>query len=186
MRWVPFLFAVYAIMLLQATLGRLLTFSTDTIGQIGPDLAAVLALFLALHARNAVDALAGAWVLGFSIDLLTAGAVEGGVCAGMMSLSYMAGAGAVFFVREAFFRDRPLTQALLGALFCLVAHGLWISGQAARAGDWAAWRRMAPQMLALSAYTAFLAPLGNALFSRMRRLFLVSAGGEVHPRHGRW
>ena len=63
MRWVPFLLAVYAIMLLQTSLGRLLTFSTDFAGQIGPDLAAVLAVFLALHARAAVDALAGAWVL---------------------------------------------------------------------------------------------------------------------------
>ncbi|MCY2925803.1 MAG: hypothetical protein NT031_10245 [Planctomycetota bacterium] len=186
MRWVPFLLAVYAIMLLQTSLGRLLTFSTDFAGQIGPDLAAVLAVFLALHARAAVDALAGAWVLGFSIDLLAAGAVEGGACAGMMSLSYMAGAGAVFWVREAFFRDRPLTQAILSVVFCLLAHGLWITGQAARAGDWASWRRMIPQMLALTAYTAVLAPLCNVLLLRMRRLFLVSAGGEVHPRHGRW
>ena len=186
MRWVPFLFATYALMLLQTTLGRLLTFSTDTVGQIGPDLAAVFAVFLALHARGAVDAMAGAWVLGFSIDLLSAGAVEGGACAGMMSLSYMIGAGVVFWAREAFFRDRPLTQAILGALFCLIAHGLWVSGQAARAGDWGAWRRMVPQMLALTAYTALLTPLAHVMLSRMRRWFLVAAAGEAHPRHGRW
>jgi hypothetical protein len=173
-------------MLLQTTLGRLLTFSTDTVGQIGPDLAAAFAVFLALQARHSVDALGAAWVLGFSIDLLAAGAVEGGACAGIMSLSYMAGAGAIFWVREAFFRDRPLTQAILGVLFCLIAHGLWITGQAARAGDWAAWRRMVPQMLALTAYTGLLTPLANVMLTGMRRLFLVSAGGEVHPRHGRW
>ena len=171
---------------LAGVLGRLLTFSTDSIGQIGPDLAAVFAVFVALHARSAVDALGAGWVLGFSIDLLSAGAVEGGACVGIMSLSYMAGAGAVFWVREAFFRDRPLTQAILGGLFCLIAHGLWTTGQAARAGDWSAWRRMLPQMLALTAYTALLTPLGHVVLARMRRLFLVAPAGEAHPRHGRW
>lgn len=186
MRWVPFLLAAYALMLLQTTLGRLLTFSTDMIGQIGPDLAAVFAVFIALHARAAVDALGAAWVLGFGIDLLAGGAVEGGSCAGIMSLTYMAGAGAVFWVREAFFRDRPLTQAILGVVFCLIAHGLWITAQAARAGDWPAWRRMLPQMLALTAYTGLLTPVAHVMLSRMRRLFLVASAGEAHPRHGRW
>jgi hypothetical protein len=186
MRWVPFLFAVYVLVLLQTTLGKLLTFSTDFAGQIGPDLAAIFAVFVALHVRGALDALIAAWVLGFGVDLMAAGAVEGGSCAGMMSLAYLLAGGAVFWVREAFFRDRPLTQAILALLFCLIAHGLWITGQAARAGDWTSFRRMLPQMIALTVYTAVLTPLVHFALARQRRWFLAAAAGEAHPRRGRW
>lgn len=186
MRWIPFLIAAYVLLGFQVTLGKVLTFSTAMLGQVGPDFAAIFAVFVALNVRTVVDALLAGWVLGMSVDLLAAGGVAGGSCAGIMSLTYMVAAGVLFWIREAFFRDRPLTQAILAVLFCLIAHGLWVGGQAARAGDWAAARRMLPQMLCLAAYTGVLTPLVHLPLLHGRRFFLAGAAGEAHPRHGRW
>ena len=37
MRWIPFLILAYVVVLAQTTLGRVLVFTTQAVGSIGPD-----------------------------------------------------------------------------------------------------------------------------------------------------
>ena len=61
MRWIPFVILAYAIVLLQTTVGRVLVFSTVSAGTIGPDLTALLAVFIAFHVRGWADAMLAGW-----------------------------------------------------------------------------------------------------------------------------
>jgi cell shape-determining protein MreD len=72
MRWIPFIVVCYVVILIQTSLGRILTLPSP-VGVIGPDFAAILAVFVALRVRSAVDCMLAAWVLGLLIDLTTGG-----------------------------------------------------------------------------------------------------------------
>jgi rod shape-determining protein MreD len=180
MRWIPFLILAYLVVLLQTTLGRLLTFTASGMGSIGPDLTALVAVFVALHARSWPDAMMAAWTLGLAVDLTAAGGVGASTVVGPMSLAYALTAGLLFRVREAFFRERAMTQALLALAFCLVAHFVWVSMQSLLAPGGvtaSAFGHALLQVLALACYSALLTPLVHFLLGKCGRWFLVSPVG---------
>ena len=65
MRWVYFLVAVLAALLAQTTIGLVLWFRTS-LGWIGPELLATVAVFVALNVRSSTSAALAGWALGFA------------------------------------------------------------------------------------------------------------------------
>ena len=182
MRWIPFVILAYLVVLMQTTLGRFLTFTTAGIGSIGPDLIAMVAVFVAFYVRNWVDGMLAAWVLGLVVDLTTGGAAAAGTVIGPMPIAYALAAGLLFRVREALFRERALTQALLAGGFCLLTHGLWVTVQSLLAYDamtWSAYGKTLLQAAALAAYTAALMPLAHFALGKVQRWFLVAPVAAV-------
>jgi rod shape-determining protein MreD len=183
MRWVPFLILVYLVLLAQTTVGKVLTFQETTLGTVGPDLAAIVAVFLALRLREGVDLALAGWVLGLAVDLTTAGQAVG-----PMPLAYVVAGMAVLKMREAFFRERIPTQMLMALVFCLLAHGIWVTVETilAPAGgrSWGGYFQMLKQALALAIYTAVLMPLGRWVLSKLDRFVIVSPGQRTRGARG--
>lgn len=185
MRWIPFVILVCLLVLIQTTLGRVLTLSDTPVGPIGPDLLAIMAVFVALQARSGYDAAMAGWVLGMGLDLTAAGGVTSPTVVGPMPVAYVLAAALVYWLREAVFRERALIQGVLAALFCLLAHGIWVTAQSLRAAGqmtWSAYWDVMLQVMALAAYTALLMPLGYWLLDRLRRLFMTAAVGRSRHR----
>lgn len=165
MRWMAFIFLVVAVILVQVSLGGLLTVSLP-IGRVGFDLVAAAAVFVAFRTRTATDTMLACWVLGLTLDLTTAGGRPWGpTVVGPFSIIFALLGGAVFSIREAFFRDRALTQAIVTLLFCLLAHALWITAQTLRLGGWDYYGAMLVQAAAIAGFTAILAPLAHFLLA---------------------
>ena len=180
MRWIPFLILAYVVVLAQTTLGRVLVFTTQAVGSIGPDLMALVAVFVAFYVRGWADAMLAGWVLGMTLDLSTAGGAGSVTALGPMSIAYALAAGLIYRIREAFFRERALTQTLLAWLFCLVTHGLWVTFQsllALKEMTWGAYGRIVLQALALASYTALLMPMAHFGLARCQRWFLAAPVG---------
>jgi rod shape-determining protein MreD len=173
MRWIPFIVVCYVVILLQTSLGRILTLPSP-VGLAGPDFAAILAVFVALRVRSAVDCMLSAWILGLLIDLTTGGGPGAATVVGPMPIAYALLAGLVFKVREAFFRDRAMTQVLVAFFFVLLTHGLWVTIQALRLGGdaWADYRRYLLQVLLVAIYSAVLTPLLQYLFGYLERVIM--------------
>ena len=181
MRWIPFLILVYLIVLFETTLGRVLTIATASLGTIGPDLTALVAEFVAFYVRTGPDAMLAAWALGMAVDLTTTGGLGSVTVVGPMSLAYALTAGVLFRLREAFFRERALTQALLAWAFCTIAHGLWVTAQTLLAGGeagWGAYGRTMGQALAIACYSGLLMPLVHFSLGKCQRLFLHAPVGR--------
>lgn len=175
MKWITFIILTYLVTVLQSTLGGLLTFSWGPVGTVSPDLAAMLAVFIAMNVRSGVDAATAGWILGLAVDLMTISAGGGATVVGPMAIAYAIGATFIFNIREAFYGDKPLGQALMAGIFCLIAHGTWVTAQAILAfGDisWAGYRQMLGEALALAVYSAVLMPLGYLVLIRCRQWIL--------------
>ena len=177
MRWIPFLILVYIVALIESSIGWALFIDTASVGAIGPDLAAMVVVFVAMHARSAPDAMLAAWVLGLSVDL-TSGAGVGTVTAvGPMSIAYCLLAGQLWRLRDAFFRERALTQVVLTFFFVAAAHWIWVTAQAIFAsgsvsfGDYG---RTLVQALGIAFYTALLMPLAHWALCRLQRVILIA------------
>ncbi len=178
MRWIPLLILTYFVVLLETTLGRVLFIDTASLGLVGPDLTALVVVFVAFYARSATDAMLTGWILGFAVDLTVGGAMGAITVVGPMSISYSLVAGLLWRVRDAFFRERALTQALLAMAFCILAHGMWLTAQAILASGSAAFADYGQtllQALAGACYTALLMPMAHYALSKCQRSFLVSA-----------
>jgi rod shape-determining protein MreD len=182
MRWIPFLILTYLVVLAETSVGWVLFIESSSLGAVGPDLAAMVAVFVAFYARGATDAMLAAWALGLAVDLTTGGGLGATTVLGPMSIAYCLVAGALWRAREAFFRERALTQAMLAFAFVALAHGTWATAQAALApgqvslGDYG---RTLLQVLAVACYTAVLMPLAHYVLRRCQRFFLVSAAGPA-------
>jgi rod shape-determining protein MreD len=176
MRWVPFLILTYAVVLLQTTVVQWLSFMAGAARTVQPDLLAMVAVFVALFARGGLDVMLAAWALGLAADL-TAGAAVG-----IMPVTYALAAGAIFRVREVFFRERFGTRFILTLVFCLMAHGLWATLQSLiswRHMDWGAYGRVMLQAGGISLYTAALAPAAHWLLERVESRLIPSSGGRT-------
>lgn len=173
MRWIYFILLVLVVLLLQTTVGQVLWFRTS-LGWIGPVFPATVAVFVALYARSATDAALAGWALGFGLDLTLSG---GGM--GLPALLYALAAAGIFHIREAFFRERVVTQMFLGFIFCVFVHELWVTYNVlvlAPAGGGLG--QMALQALGLSAYTAVLTPLIFVPLRRIERLIVSAPSGR--------
>ncbi len=176
MRWLVFAIFAWVLILVQTTVGRVLTFQLQGFGTIGPDFLAAAAVFLALYVRRASDAILAVWVLGLALDLTTAGGVGSATVLGPMALAYCLAGRMVFALREAFFRERIAARFLLTLLFCLLAHGLWVTLQSLLAyqhtsgGEYV---RMLGQAVGVSLYSALLAPLMLVLFGKLQNWLIA-------------
>lgn len=183
MRWILLLILAYLLVLVQTTAGKVLVAHTQALGAIGPDLLAIAAVFLAFRAREALDVMLAGWVLGFALDLTSGGGPGAGTVVGPMAISYTVSCWAVYRIREALFRERALTQALVTLIFVVSAHGLWITLQSLLAGgtSWQAFFRTLLQAVGVAVYTAALAPLGFFVLSKVERWFIIVPVGR-RPR----
>lgn len=184
MRWVPFVILVYVVVLVQTTVGKVLTFQRTAWGAVGPDLAAIVAVYLALHLRDGLDLGIATWTLGLAVDLTT-----GGPAVGPMALAYLLAGALVLQLREAVFRERAAVQMLLALVFCVVAHGLWVTVEslwlAPAQRSWAQYMQTLRQAFALAAYTAVLMPLGHWALARIERLLIAPQSGRSRGAWGR-
>ena len=170
MRWYHFGILVLVALLgvvVQTTAGQLLWFRTE-VGWVGPELLAAAAVFLALYAHSATDAALAGWVLGFAVDLTVSGSGMG-----LLALLYAAGCWGIFRIREVFFREKPLTQIIMGFAFCAFVYELWTVYDVLVGGRSAGgYFRPAIQALGLAIYTALLTPLVCAVMGRLRKFLL--------------
>jgi len=181
MHWIPFAILACVTVLVQATAGNVLTITGTSIGTIGPDFAAMVAVFVALNVRRGVDAMTAGWALGLALDLTAAGGPGGATAVGPMAVAYALAAGGIYRLREAVFRDRALTQGLLVALFCAASHGLWVTVQCLRfreAMTWPDYGRLLLQAAALAAYSGLLTPLVNVALGWCRGALFASPAGR--------
>jgi len=175
MRWIPFIVLIYLVLLVQTTVGKILTFTGGGLGRVGPDLLAIVVVFAALHTRSVTDVALAAWAAGLGLDLTTAGGPGATAVLGPMSLAYVVAAWIVYRLREAVFRERALPQALLALIFCAAAHGTWVTLQTALGGGaWADYGRHLALAAALSVYTAVLMPLGHLALVPVRGLIIAA------------
>ena len=182
MHWIAFAILSYAAAWLQTTAVHLLKFDLSYVGRVSPDLLVIVALFVCLYAHGLADAMIAAWVLGALVDLTTAGQGAGAVTVvGPMALAYAVAAAAIFKAREAFFRERITTRMLLGAVFCFIAHGIWVTVQSlliVRHMSWGAYGGMLVQVVAAGVYTGVLTPICFLGLSRIERRLIVTTGGR--------
>ena len=183
MRWIPFIILAYLLIQMQTTIGKVLTFPHTPIGPIGSDLAAILALYLAMQLRSASEVGLACWATGLAVDLASGAAVGAATRVGPMAVSYALGGLLVYRMRDAFFRERMVSQALMGLVLAGVAHLLWVLLQALLSGQWGAWWPSTLQAMALSIYTALAAPLGCRLLDRVQRWLVAAPAGR--SRRGR-
>lgn len=187
MRWILVILLAYGALLLQISLVGLITFDTESVGAIRPDLLAVVAVFLALHGRGLVDVMIAAWILGLGVDLTVTGGTGTTTVVGPMPVAYALAGGLIYQIREAFFREWFLTKLILTLLFCLVSHGIWITWQSLAARDtmsWTAYGDLIVQMLLLSLYSALLAPFVHLVLQPLRRV-VVPASSQRSARSAR-
>ena len=171
MRWIPFAIVVYVWVILQTTLGRLFVISVGGIDRIGPDLLAVVAVFLVIRVANLYEVMIAAWALGLVLDL-TAGSAFGSPVLGPMAISYCLAAWILFRLRDAVFSEQWTTQMILAFVFCLISHTSWIISQSVLTWSWSAGGRMMIQALGLAAYTGLLMPLFMRPLGRLSGLLM--------------
>jgi hypothetical protein len=98
-----------------------------------------------------------------------------------MSIAYAAGAGIVFKIREAFFPNRVSTKVILALLFCLVAHGLWVTMQSVLAWGgttWGDYGHMVLQAMLISLYTAAVMPIAHYVLLKVQAVFINMPAGR--------
>jgi hypothetical protein len=182
MRWVFFLILTWVLLIVQTTVGGFITLDTSAIGPIGPDLLAPLGVFVALYARQGIDAVLAASLLGFALDLGTGGGPGSGAVVGVMPIAYALAAWGLFSFRDAFFRGHVLTRALLTFLFCLVVHFAWVTLQSLLGWNWSGYWAILAQVVGLAIYTGVLAPGAMFLLDRARRWLIRPSMGRSRQR----
>jgi rod shape-determining protein MreD len=186
MKWIGFLILAYAVVLVETSLSWVLNVNASWLGPVGPDLAAMVVVFVALYARAAGDAMLAGWVMGLAVDLTCGSGVGSETAVGPMAVAYCLLAGQLWRIRDAFFRERALTQVVLSLMFTAAAHFVWVTAQALLAlrqvtfGDYAA---AMGQALLIACYTALLMPLAHYGLIRIQRLILANPAGP--SRRGR-
>ena len=171
MRWIYFLILVVFATILQTTLVQVLWFRTS-LGTIGPELMAAIAVFMALNLRGSTDAALAGWTLGFALDLTLTGPTMG-----LLPILFAAACWGLNRVREAVFKDRAPTQMVLTFLFCAVVYELWSLVDLWRDGGGAIGVRSL-QTLLLAAYTGLLAPLVCGALRKIDRLLVAVPTGR--------
>lgn len=145
MRWLPFTVLALVMIVLQTAVARYMA-----IRGIWPDLMFILAVHYALWGPWPEAAIAS-WILGLIVGLASQDRI------GLHALCFATAAWAIFRVRQAVFRDHPLTQLVVTLLACLVvqvAVGIYNQWSASEGTDIRIW---GPAFFT-AIYTAALAP----------------------------
>lgn len=185
MRWIGFAIVAFVLVVLQTTLVQLLRVPMGSLGNIVPDLLAAAAVFVCLYCRVRVDAMIAVWVLGLLMDLCTSGGAGSATRVGPMALSYLLAGAVVYGLREAFFRERLFTRALFGAVFCLIAHGLWVTAQCLLSEGSCGWRlygQMLVKVILVSCAAAVLTPPLCGLLKRLDRAVFIPGPASRYRR----
>ena len=183
MRWIIFIIIAYLTIVVQTSLGDLLSCNFGSMGRVSPDFVAMLAVFVAVNVRSGTDAVLAGTILGWGMDLASGGATV----VGPMPLAYALASMTVYRVRGAFFRDRILSRAMLALGFCLLAYPIWVTLQtlfnygSVAAGDYG---KMLLQAISRSVYTALLMPIAYLIFEKVHRWLMVAPAGRSR-RSGR-
>ncbi len=177
MRWFHFIILIFVALMgivVQTTAGQLLWFRTP-VGWVGPELLAAVAVFVGLFAPRATDAALAGWMLGFAVDMTLSG---GG--AGLPALLYAAGCAGIFQIRGVLFREKALTQMVIGFVFCVFVYEIWTACDVlifGRTGG--GYFRPILQTLGLSIYTAVLTPLVCAVLKRFQKFLWVARSSRT-------
>jgi rod shape-determining protein MreD len=166
MKWLPFGILAFVTLVLQTTLVPRIV-----LGDIAPDLMFVLALYYALWAPWP-DAGIAAWILGFLFGTQTLGFPLGskaGDPIGLHAFCYGAAAWGVYRVRQAVFRNHPLTHFFLTLAATLLVQLViwtvlhWVSPSGVSVG------RAIRIAFSTAMYTALFAPPVHWLLNRFTR-----------------
>jgi len=185
MRWIALAILTYVLTLLQTSLVDVITFRVPGVGLVRPELLAVVVVYSALHVGSILDAMLAGWALGLALDVTTGAGSGVSTAVGPMSLAYALGAGGIYKIRGAVFRDKVVTQCTMTLVFCISAHGMWILMQWRLAfGDTAGTGivLMLVQAVLLAAYTAAIAPALALGLKAGRRWLIASPAGPRRRR----
>ena len=179
-RWIPFLLFAYVLVLVQTTVGQILTIDRFSVGPFGPDLLIPLAVFVAFYAKDVYDAMLCGWAIGMLIDLTTAGGGGAPTRVGPMALILSLSMWVAFNAREWLYREKVMPQMVVGGLLCFTAHFLWCVCQIFFAGrGWDLFGGLCVQSLLSSVYTALLTPLAFTILWLCRKwLFLTGTSSR--------
>ena len=179
MRWIPFTIVVGLTMLIQTSAWRVLTM-TFGFGSVAPDLAAVVAVFVAFSVRTSTDAMLAGWLLGLGLDLTTGGGPGAATVVGPMPIAFALASAMVYRLRDALYRERAVTQVIVTWIFCVLAHWMWGTMQTLRLGEaaWDQYKTMLLQILLVALYTAAIAPLVFFVLGKCQRLIITTASGR--------
>ncbi len=180
MRWLPFGILTFVVLVLQSSLGAIIVFNVPGLGNVAPDAMAMVAVFVAMCCSNRTDAVIAGWVLGFCLDLTVVGGLSTMAALGPMSLGYAAAVWMLYSVREMVFGTRIGPQIILGGLFVLVAHGIWLISQSVLAWNWVGFGQSFRQMVGVMIFTGVLMPLAYRLLLPIQMVFM-----EMPVRSGR-
>lgn len=120
MRWLPFIILAIVMLVLQGTIVQKIA-----IRGVWPDWMFILAVYYALWGRWP-DAAIAAWILGLLVDLQSRGWI------GLNAFCFGGAAWAILYIRQALFRDHPITQVVVTLVFAL--------GVRLAVGGYDAWR----------------------------------------------
>ena len=185
MRWVVLAIMVYLITLAQTSLADILTISLPAVGPVRPDLLAMLAVYVALYARDGADAMISAWMMGLAIDLTTGAGAEVSTVVGPMPLAYALVAGVIFKLRDTVFRDSITTQCCMALAFCALAHWFWVTSQwllAFKQVSFGRYALMLAQVLVTALYTAMLMPAASVVLKQCRGWLIAPVSTWRHRR----
>ena len=185
MRWIPFAILTYLLVLASTTVAGILSLPAGPLGNLVPDLLAMLTVYVAMHLRSGTDVMLAGWVAGFCVDLATGGGPGTFSAVGPMAIAYALAGGLIFRVREAFFREQAVAQIMLAIMFCLLAHWLWVTLQSVLAFGMMTWQvywRMVGQAAGISAYTGVLMPLAHWSLGKCRPWILAVPANRSRRR----
>jgi rod shape-determining protein MreD len=174
-RWIPLVILIYVAVILQTTVGQMLSF-VSPLGRVAPDLLAIVAVYVALRGARLADVMIAAWALGMSVDLTMGGGPGGAGVVGPMALAYTLAAGLVYKLRDAVYGENFITQGILALVFCLLAHVGWLLGQSILAWSAQGLGGMLVQAFGSALYTAVVTPAVMAVLKRVRNLIFQPTG----------
>jgi len=174
-RWLGFIVLAGVAVCVQMSLGAVLRIPLGGSGlSVAVDFIAIVGVVVALRTRDVADAALANWTLGMLIDLTTSG-----MPLGLYAITFAAAGAMIAQMREAFFADNPLTQVILAALFCLLAHvparvfaNLYVRGGPAPLG------REVAQALIVTACTAACTPIVGRVLRPLERLIVHRPTGR--------
>ena len=165
MRWFYIILVAFVASMIQTTAGQIFWFPTP-LGWIGPIFPIGAAVFAILYGRQTVDVALAGWIFGLALELPLGGETS----MGLLPLLFAAMSAVLFQMREAFYRDRLLTQMILGFLLAFLVYQAWAMCQAVLPGGLSQpyWRATL-QMLIVAVYTGLLTPAMVAMLKPLQR-----------------
>lgn len=166
MRWFYIILVAFVASMIQTTAGQIFWFPTS-LGWIGPIFPIGAAVFAILYARQAVDVALAGWIFGLALELPLGGETS----MGLLPVLFAAVSAVLFKMREAFYRDRLVTQMILGFVLALLVYQAWAMCQAVLPGGLTQpYWRVTLQMLVVAVYTGLLTPSMVAMLKPLQRV----------------